>query len=85
MSDPRPPRIAGLAPDDAYGATALEALRRAVAEGGGEVGQTLVYPPDYADPSAVVRQIAGYDDAQPPSRPNASGSSRAPIPRRRGG
>jgi ABC-type branched-subunit amino acid transport system substrate-binding protein len=62
LSEPRPPRIAGLAPDDAYGATALEALRRAVAEGGGEVGQTLVYPPSYADPSPVVRQIAGYDE-----------------------
>jgi ABC-type branched-subunit amino acid transport system substrate-binding protein len=60
--DSRPPRIAGLAPDDAYGATALEALRRAVAEGGGEVGQTLVYSPSYADPSPVVRQIAGYDE-----------------------
>jgi ABC-type branched-subunit amino acid transport system substrate-binding protein len=59
--DPRPVRIAGLAPDDAYGATALAALRRAVIEGGGELGQTLFYPPDLADPSAVVRQIAAYD------------------------
>jgi branched-chain amino acid transport system substrate-binding protein len=59
--DAEPVRIAGLAPDDAYGATALEALRRAVLEGGGEVGQTEFYPPDLADPSVVVRQIAGYD------------------------
>ena len=59
--DPRPVRIAGLAPDDAYGATALAALRRAVLEGGGELGQTLFYPPDQADPSSVVRQIAAYD------------------------
>jgi branched-chain amino acid transport system substrate-binding protein len=59
--DPRPVRIAGLAPDDAYGATALAALRRAVIEGGGELGQTLFYSPDQADPSAVVRQVAAYD------------------------
>jgi branched-chain amino acid transport system substrate-binding protein len=57
----RPPRIAGLAPDDAYGATALEALRQAVVEGGGELGETLFYPPDMGDPSPVVRRVAGYD------------------------
>ena len=60
--DPRPPRIAGLAPNDAYGATALEALRRAVVEGGGVLAETLFYPPDLADPSAVVRRIAAYDE-----------------------
>ena len=60
--DPRPPRIAGLAPNDAYGATALEALRRAVVEGGGVLGETLFYPPDFADPSPVVRRIAAYDE-----------------------
>jgi ABC-type branched-subunit amino acid transport system substrate-binding protein len=56
-----PARIAGLAPDDAYGTTAMQALRRAVLEAGGELAQTLLYPPDLADPSAVVRQIAAYD------------------------
>jgi branched-chain amino acid transport system substrate-binding protein len=60
--DPRPPRVAGLAPNDPYGATALEALRRAVVEGGGVLGETLFYPPDYADPSPVVRRIAAYDE-----------------------
>jgi ABC-type branched-subunit amino acid transport system substrate-binding protein len=60
--DLRPPRIAGLAPDDAYGATAIEALRRAVVEGGGELGETLFYPPGLADPSPVVRRIAAYDE-----------------------
>jgi branched-chain amino acid transport system substrate-binding protein len=60
--DPRPPRLAGLAPNDAYGATALEALRRAVVGGGGVLGETLFYPPDYADPSPVVRRIAAYDE-----------------------
>jgi branched-chain amino acid transport system substrate-binding protein len=60
--DPRPPRIAGLAPNDAYGATALEALRRAVVEGGGVLGETLFYPPNLADPSSVVRRIAAYDE-----------------------
>jgi len=59
--DPGPVRIAGLAPNDAYGATVLAALRRAVIEGGGELGQTLFYPPEQADPSAVVRQVAAYD------------------------
>ena len=57
----RPPRIAGLAPDDAYGATVIEALRQAVVEGGGELGETLFYPPDMGDPSPVVRRVAGYD------------------------
>jgi Periplasmic binding protein len=56
-----PVRIAGLAPNDAYGATAMDALRRTVLASGGELGQTLFYPPDQADPSAVVRQIAAYD------------------------
>jgi ABC-type branched-subunit amino acid transport system substrate-binding protein len=56
-----PVRIAGLAPDDAYGTTAMEALRRTVLAAGGELGQTLFYPPDQADPSSVVRQIAAYD------------------------
>jgi ABC-type branched-subunit amino acid transport system substrate-binding protein len=55
------PRVAGLAPDDAYGATALEALRRAVVEGGGVLGETLLYPTGLADPSPVVRRIAAYD------------------------
>jgi ABC-type branched-subunit amino acid transport system substrate-binding protein len=54
-------RIAGLAPDDAYGATAMDALRRTVEAAGGELGQVLFYPPDQADPSSVVRQVAGYD------------------------
>jgi hypothetical protein len=56
-----PARIAGLAPDDAYGLTAMQALQRVVLESGGELAQTLLYPPDLADPSAVVRQIAAYD------------------------
>ncbi len=59
--DAGPVRIAGLAPNDAYGATALDVLRRTVLANGGELGQTLFYPPDQADPSAVVRQIAAYD------------------------
>jgi branched-chain amino acid transport system substrate-binding protein len=59
--DLRPPRIAGLAPDDPYGAATLEALREAVAAGGGILGETLVYPANAADPSPVVRQIAAYD------------------------
>ena len=39
----------------------LEALRRAVVEGGGELGETLFYPAGMGDPSPVVRRIAGYD------------------------
>jgi branched-chain amino acid transport system substrate-binding protein len=59
-----PVRIAGLAPDDAYGATALQALRRAVIAGGGELAMTAFYPPDLADPSPVVRQVADFDQRQ---------------------
>jgi ABC-type branched-subunit amino acid transport system substrate-binding protein len=61
LLDPQSVRIAGLAPDDAYGATVLEALRGAVAERGGVLGETLLYPTDFADPSAVVRRVAAYD------------------------
>jgi branched-chain amino acid transport system substrate-binding protein len=62
--DRGPVRIAALAPDDAYGATALQALRRAVIGGGGELAMTAFYPPDLADPSAVVRQVADFDQRQ---------------------
>ncbi|MGH6945626.1 MAG: penicillin-binding protein activator [Geminicoccaceae bacterium] len=54
-------RIAGLAPDDAYGNTAMEALRRAVLENGGQLAATAFYPAGRADPSGVVRQVAAYD------------------------
>jgi branched-chain amino acid transport system substrate-binding protein len=59
-----PVRIAALAPDDAYGATALQSLRRSVIAGGGELAMTAFYPPDLADPSAVVRQVADFDQRQ---------------------
>lgn len=55
-------RIAGLAPNDAYGATALQALRRVVLEGGGELGPILFYPPESADVSPVIRRVAAYDE-----------------------
>ena len=38
-----------------------QALRREVLASGGELGETLFYPPGLADPSAVIRQIAAYD------------------------
>jgi hypothetical protein len=55
-------RIAGLAPDDAYGALAMDALRRAVVEGGGELGPIRFYPPNQAIPSEIVRDLAGVDE-----------------------
>jgi ABC-type branched-subunit amino acid transport system substrate-binding protein len=61
--DRGPVRIAGLAPDDPYGATALQALRRAVIGGGGELAMTAFYPPGL-DPLAVVRQVADFDRRQ---------------------
>jgi ABC-type branched-subunit amino acid transport system substrate-binding protein len=64
MADRGPVRIAGLAPNDPYGATALQALRRAVIAGGGELAMTAFYPADLADPSAVVRQVADFDRRQ---------------------
>jgi branched-chain amino acid transport system substrate-binding protein len=57
----RAPRIAGLGPDDPYGATTLEALRAVTVEGGGALGETAFYPPEGADPSPVVRRVAAYD------------------------
>ena len=56
-----PLRIAALGPDDAYGATALAAFRSAVVEVGAEMGPAALYPPEQADPSAVVRGVADYD------------------------
>jgi ABC-type branched-subunit amino acid transport system substrate-binding protein len=53
--------IAGLAPDDPYGRTAMQALRQAVLERGGRLGPTVLYPPDQ-DPSPVVREVAAYDE-----------------------
>jgi ABC-type branched-subunit amino acid transport system substrate-binding protein len=64
MVDRGPVRIAGLAPDDAYGATAMQALRRAVIGSGGELTTTAFYPPDLSDPSPVVRQDADFDRRQ---------------------
>ena len=61
FGDPGPVRIAALAPNDPYGTTALQALRRAVIAGGGELATTLYYPPDLADPSSVVREVANFD------------------------
>jgi branched-chain amino acid transport system substrate-binding protein len=55
-------RIAALAPDDPYGRTAMGALQEAVTRGGGELGATMYYPPDLADPSDVVREVAGYGE-----------------------
>lgn len=57
-------RIAGLAPDDPYGMTAMNALQEAVVAEGGELGPILFYPPDLADPSGVVRETADYDRRQ---------------------
>ena len=56
--------FAGLAPDDAYGATAMQALRRAVLERGGELSKVLLYPPNLDDPSTVVREVADYPARQ---------------------
>jgi len=56
--------FAGLAPDDAYGATAMRALQRAVFERGGEVNKVLYYPSSLDDPSPVVREIANYRERQ---------------------
>ena len=57
---PGPLRIAALAPDDPYGTTAMNALRRAVVQGAGNLVATALYPPE-GDPSSVVRQVAAYD------------------------
>lgn len=56
--------FAGLAPDDAYGETAMRALQRAVTERGGIMGEVHFYPPTLDDPSSVVREIADYRERQ---------------------
>ena len=52
--------FAGLAPDDAYGRTAMRALQLAVTERGGELGEVHFYPSTLDDPSSVIREIADY-------------------------
>ena len=56
--------FAGLAPDDAYGATAMRALQRAVLERDGELNKVLYYPSNLEDPSPIVREIADYGARQ---------------------
>lgn len=56
--------FAGLAPDDAYGETAMRALERAVVERGGIMGEVHFYPPTLDDPSLVVREVADYGERQ---------------------
>ncbi len=56
--------FAGLAPDDAYGAIAMDALRRAVIAGGGDLGEVRFYPPNLDDPSSVVRDVADFAERQ---------------------
>ncbi len=56
--------FAGLAPDDAYGETAMRALQQAVIERGGIMGEVHYYPPTLDDPSSVVREVADYRERQ---------------------
>jgi ABC-type branched-subunit amino acid transport system substrate-binding protein len=56
--------FAGLAPDDAYGETAMRALQRAVFDQGGQMGEVHYYPSNLEDPSSVVREIADYKERQ---------------------
>lgn len=56
--------FAGLAPDDAYGSTAMQALQRAVLEQGGELSKVLYYPSNLEDPSPIVRDVADYQSRQ---------------------
>lgn len=57
-------RFAGLAPDDAYGDTAMRALQRAVVERGGIMKDIQFYPSTSDDPSPVVRDIANFSERQ---------------------
>ncbi len=56
--------FAGLAPDDAYGQTAMRALQQAVIERGGVMGEVHYYPPALDDPSSVVREVSDYRERQ---------------------
>ncbi len=54
-------RFAVLAPDNEYGATVVESLRRAVQSGGGVLSRVEFYDPEAKDFSGVVRRLADYD------------------------
>jgi ABC-type branched-subunit amino acid transport system substrate-binding protein len=54
-------RFAVLAPDNAYGATVVEALRRAAQAAGATVVRVESYDPGATDFSPVVRRLASYE------------------------
>lgn len=55
-------RFAVLAPDNTYGATVVDALRRTVAAIGAELADARFYDPEARDFTAVVRALANYDE-----------------------
>jgi branched-chain amino acid transport system substrate-binding protein len=54
-------RLAVLAPNSAYGQSAVEAFKQAVPARGGTVVDVAFYQPDGKDLNQVVRQIAAFD------------------------
>jgi len=54
-------RFAVLAPDDAYGAAVVEALRSAVDTNGAALTRVALYNPAASDFTATVRRLANYD------------------------
>lgn len=54
-------RFAVLAPNDSYGATVIDALRRALAQGGGSLVRTATFQPGADDFTDVIRGLADYD------------------------
>ncbi len=54
-------RFAVLAPDNDYGATVVESLRRTVESSGGVLSRVEFYDPEAKDFSGVVRRLADYD------------------------
>jgi branched-chain amino acid transport system substrate-binding protein len=54
-------RFAVLAPDNAYGAAVIEALRGAVEAAGAALTRIALYDPAATDFNAIVRKLANYD------------------------
>lgn len=54
-------RFAVLAPNDSYGATVIDALKGALAQGGGSLVRTATFQPGADDFTDVVRSLADYD------------------------
>jgi ABC-type branched-subunit amino acid transport system substrate-binding protein len=54
-------RLAAIAPDNAYGATVVQALQQAAQDNGAKVTRVRLYDPQTSDFTELVKDLASYD------------------------